>query len=154
MAISFGLVLSVLRQRAARTMSAVESGPPETASTKTGHCSRPAKSDLASDCETAEDSAVATLLFLCDVALHLRRRLRIFAANLGQGRASRFLLVQRRQRLTETQQRLGRLAGFLIFGGDREERFRRLAIALLLILTLAQPELRVRHHLVVRIFAH
>src|SRR5512141_424893 len=80
-AISFGFALSDLRQRAASSMSAVESGPPETASNKTGNCSRPEKSDLASDCETEEVSAVATLLFLRDVALHGRRRLGIFAAD-------------------------------------------------------------------------
>src|ERR1041385_137970 len=111
MAISFGLVLSVCRQRAASTMSAVESGPPETASISAGNLSRPAKSDLASDCERGEASAVATLLFLRHVVLHLRGRLRILAADLSQGRAGRLLLVQRAQRLTETQQRLRRLAG-------------------------------------------
>src|SRR3954469_14072773 len=115
MAISFGFVLSALRQLAASTMSAVESGPPETASTSAGDCSRPEKSDFASEAETGEVSAVATRLFLCDVALHLRRRLRIFAADFSQGRAGRLLLVQRRQRLAETQQRLGCLAGFLVF---------------------------------------
>src|SRR5581483_2981962 len=96
MATSFGPLLSALRQRAASHSSAVESGPPETASTSTGNCSRPEKSCLASDCETDDASAVATLLFLGDVALHLRRGLRIFASDLGERGAGRLLLMQRR----------------------------------------------------------
>src|SRR5581483_3746552 len=132
MATSFGPLLSALRQRAASHSSAVESGPPETASTSTGNCSRPEKSCLASDCETDDASAVATLLFLGDVALHLRRGLRIFASDLGERGAGRLLLMQRRERLAEAQKRLRRLAGVRVFRRHRQEGFRRLTITLLL----------------------
>src|SRR5579885_765146 len=154
MATSFGPLLSALRQRAASHSSAVESGPPETASTSTGNCSRPEKSCLASDCETDDASAVATLLFLGDVALHLRRGLRIFASDLGERGAGRLLLMQRRERLAEAQKRLRRLAGVLVFRRHRQEGFRRLTITLLLELALAEPVLGVGQELVVRVLGH
>src|SRR5512139_1500010 len=54
-ATNFGFVLSASRQRAANTISAVESGPPDTASTRTGKACRPEKSAFASDGEMAAD---------------------------------------------------------------------------------------------------
>src|SRR5665213_2650333 len=162
---SAGLPFSASRQRVASTINAVESGPPETASTSAGKCSRSEKSDLASAAETGEDScvgmiffrkpvptlgsgprasfsdhilAVCALLFLGDAAFHARRGAREFAADLGQRCAGRFLLMQRGERLPEPQQRGRRLAGVLEFGRDRQERFRRVAIALALKHALAQ----------------
>src|SRR5664279_489942 len=150
---SFGLAFSDLRQRAASTISAVESGPPETASTNTGNCSRSEKSALASVAETDEVSAVRTLLFLRDAALHGSRGARKFAPDFGQRGAGRFLLIERGERLPEPQKGVRRLARALIFGRDRQEGFRRVAITLALEQALAQPILRVRHQLSVRVFA-
>src|ERR1035441_10496982 len=183
-AISFGKflgpLLRALRQRAASTISAVESGPPETASTSAGKWSRSEKSDLASVAETGaafcvgmifirkpvpsiESSpracfsdhtlAVRTLLFLRDAAFRGSRGARKFAPDFGQRGAGRFLLIERVERLSEPQQGVRRLAGVLEFSRDRQEGFRRVAIALALEQALAQPILRVRHQLFVRIFA-
>src|ERR1051325_2423890 len=113
-------------------ISAVESGPPDTASTRTGKFCRPAKSVLSSDAETAFASAVRTLLFLRHAALHTRGRARIFAPDLGQRRASCFLLVHRGERLTKPQERVRRLAGMLEFGGNGQKGLGGVAIALLL----------------------
>src|SRR3989304_3680137 len=131
MAISWGGRLSVSRQRAKSQSSAVESGPPETASSNAGKDCRSENNDLASVTEIIS-SAVDTLLFLCDAALHARRGARKFAPDFGQRGAGRFLLIERGQRLAETQQGVGRLAGFLVFGRHRQERFRGVAIALAL----------------------
>src|SRR5476651_2454335 len=100
---SFGPALSALRQRAASTISAVKSGPPDTASTNAGKFSRPEKSDLASVAVTADESAVRTLGFLFDAALHARRGARKFASDFSQRGASRFLLIERGQRLAKPQ---------------------------------------------------
>src|SRR3569832_1739108 len=93
------------------------------------------------------------LLLLRDRALHAGGRLRIFAADLGERGAGRFLLLQRRKRLAETQQRIRRLAGMLVLGRYGEEGLGRVAIVLLLIERLAHPVLRVRDQLVLGIFA-
>src|ERR1700686_5494854 len=61
-AISFGLTLSDLRQRAASTRSAVESGPPETASPSAGKRPRSEKSELASVAETGLDFCMGMIL--------------------------------------------------------------------------------------------
>src|SRR3569832_2967261 len=93
------------------------------------------------------------LLLLRDRALHAGGRRRIFAADLGERGAGRVLLLQRRKRLAETQQRIRRLAGMLVLGRHGEERLGRVAIVLLLIERLAHPVLRVRDELVLGIFA-
>src|SRR5262249_30412614 len=138
-AMSFGLALSVSRQRAARTISAVESGPPDTASTMTGMVCRSEKSVFASDAETAFASAMRTLLFLRDTAFHAGRGLRIFAADFRQRRTSGLFLVHRGKRLTEAQQRVRRLAGTLELGRDAQERLGGVTIALLLKQAFAEP---------------
>src|SRR6187401_4324 len=102
-------------------MSAVESGPPETASTRTGKDCSPEKSDFASDAETAFASAVRTLLFLRDPALHAGRGARKFAPNLGERGASRLFLVHRRERLAKAQQRVRRFTRLLVFGRNVQE---------------------------------
>src|SRR5690348_13581723 len=88
-AINFGFFASASRQHAARTISAVESGPPETASTRTGVSTSSEKSAFASDAETASVSAMRTLLFLRDAAPHARGGMRKLAPDLGQGGAGR-----------------------------------------------------------------
>src|SRR5262245_52396615 len=157
-ATSFGPRRSCARQRAARTMSAVESGPPDTASTSAGHDARSANSFAASADETggafaAAGSAADTLLFPLDALLHIGRGAGIFAADFDEGGAGRILLLERRQRLSEPHERVGRLAGFLELGRDRKERFGGLAEALALEQALAEPVVRLRDELVVRIFA-
>lgn len=54
-ATSFGFVLSASRQRAASSINAVESGPPDTARTSAGHACNPEKSAMASAAEIAVD---------------------------------------------------------------------------------------------------
>src|SRR5207302_9422535 len=74
-AMSFGGVWHAVRQRAAKTISAVESGPPETARTSIGRLSRALKSLFASAAETGAvsetgaASAADTLLFPLDALL-------------------------------------------------------------------------------------
>src|SRR5690349_17057948 len=91
-----GFAFNASRQRAASTMSAVESGPPDTANTSTGKDCRPEKSALASDAETPRASAVRTLLFLRDAALHAAGGARIFASDFRERGAGGFLLIHRR----------------------------------------------------------
>src|SRR5664279_781729 len=104
-AISFGPRLRASRQRAASTIRAVESGPPDTASTSAGNRSRSEKNDLASVAEIGVDCcalAVRTLLFLLDAALHARRGARKLAADFRQRGAGSLLLIERGQRLAKT----------------------------------------------------
>src|SRR5271154_804109 len=93
---SFGARLNRFAQRAANTRSAVESGPPETASTSPRKSSRPENSAFASSSRTA-CSAVDTLLFPVDGLLHIRRGTRILAQDLAERGASRLLLAQSRE---------------------------------------------------------
>src|SRR4029078_5151252 len=109
-------------------MSAVESGPPETASTRTGKDCSPEKSDVISDAETAFASAVRTLLFLGDPALHAGAAARDFAPTLAERGACRLFLVHRGQRLTKAQQCVGRLARLLVSGRNVQEAFRAVPI--------------------------
>src|SRR4029079_14394578 len=120
-ATSSGLVSSESRHCAAMTMSAVESGPPETASTRTGKDCSPEKSDVTSDAETALASAVRTLLFLRDPALHAGGGARECAVKLGERGARRLFLVHRRERLTKPQQRVRRLSRSLVSGRNVQE---------------------------------
>src|SRR4029077_5838916 len=98
MATSFGLVPSESRQRAASSMSAVESGPPDTASTSAGKVCRQEKRVFASDAETTPASAMRTLQFLLNAALYAGRSARIFASDFRQRGAGGFILVHRRER--------------------------------------------------------
>src|ERR1700686_5130695 len=140
---SCGPFLSAARQRAASTIRAVESGPPETARRRAGADLRSANRVFASAAETgAARSAADTLLFPIDALLHAERRAGIFAQHLSERRAGGLLLAQPRERLTEPQQRVGRFGGGLIFGRDIQERFGGVAIALPLEQALAQPILR------------
>src|SRR3984957_5680838 len=151
---SVGPCASATRQRAARTMRAVESGPPETASSSAGADRRSANSVLASAAETgAARSAADTLLFPVDALLHAERGARIFAQHLAQRRAGRLLLAQHRERLTQPQQRVGRPGGGFIFGRDIEEGFGGVAVALPLEQAFAQPVLGLGRHPVAGIFA-
>src|SRR5580704_2694703 len=130
-ATSRGPFLRAARQRAARTMRAVESGPPDTASRSAGADLSPANSVLASAAETgAAASAADTLLFPIDTLLHAERRAGIFAQHLSERRAGGFLLAQHGERLAETQQRIGRPGGGFIFGRDVEKGFGGVAVAL------------------------
>src|SRR6516225_3553399 len=127
----FGARFIRFTQRAASRRSAVESGPPETASTRPGKRSRPRNSARASASPTAR-SAVGTLLFPLDALLHAERGARIFAQHLAERGAGRFLLAERAERHAEPQQRIGRPRRGLVFGRDREEGFGGVAILLAL----------------------
>src|SRR6266545_1876486 len=119
-AISCGPCLACARQRAASHRSAVESGPPDTARMRTGASERSANSAAASETETGASEAAETLLFPLGRLLHVRRRARIFAGNLAEGRARCLLLIERRERLAEPQQRVRRLASGLELGRHGE----------------------------------
>src|SRR6202044_1233449 len=116
---------------AARTNSAVESGPPETARINPRAFSRPLNTTFASSSRTAF-LAVGTLLFPVHVLLHRRRSPRIFWQAFAERRAGSFLFPERRERLTEPHQRLRRARGGFVFGRDRQEGFSGLPIMLFL----------------------
>src|SRR5690348_11224856 len=116
-----GAFFARFAQRAASSKSAVESGPPDTATTKPGKSSKPRNSALNSSSPTAA-SAVGTLLFPLHVLLHRKRSARIFAHHLAERSARGLLLAERRQRLSEPQQRIRRASRGLVFGRDGEER--------------------------------
>src|ERR1700722_8270268 len=147
---SFGARLSRFTQRAASTSSAVESGPPDTASTRPGKSSRPRNSAFASLSPTLP-SAVGTLLFPVDALLHTHRGARIFAQHLTQRSTGGFLFAERRQRHAEPQQRIGCPRGGVIFRRHGEEGFRGIAIALALKQGFAHPELRLERQAIGRI---
>src|SRR5215471_16251046 len=176
---SFGLILSESRQRAASSISAVESGPPDTARAMTGSACRSAKSVLASDGAIASDLwsdmivtesrfpppdqvrspgyrdhilAVCAFLLLLDAALHVGRGPGILAPDFGKRGAGRFFLVHGGKRLTEAQQRIRRLRRAFELGRNSKERFRGVAVALLLKQTFAEPILRLGYEAFVRIF--
>src|SRR5580692_10183851 len=151
-AMSFGARLSRFAQRAASTKSAVESGPPDTASTRPGKSSRPRNSAFASPSPTLP-SAVGTLLFPVDALLHAHRGARIFAQHLAERSAGRFLFAERRKRHAEPQQRIGRPRGGVVLRRHGEKGFRGVAIALALEQGLALPELRLGRQAIARILA-
>src|SRR5581483_3923443 len=130
-------------QRAASSKSAVESGPPDTATTKLGKSSRPRNSASNSSSPTAA-SAVGTLLFPLHVLLHRERCARILAHHFAERRTGGFLLAQCRKRLAEPQQRIRRPRRGLVFGRDGEEGFGGVVILLALEQRLAEPVLRLR----------
>src|SRR5579864_3081127 len=133
-----GGFFSRFAQRAASSKSAVESGPPDTATTKPGKSSRPRNSASNSSSPTAA-SAVGTLLFPLHVLLYRKRSARIFAHHLAERSASRFFLAECRQRLAEPQQRIRRPRRGLVFGRDGEERLGRVMILLALEQRLTEP---------------
>src|SRR5262245_34592645 len=136
---SLGPRLRARRQRAANTSSAVESAPPEMASTSVEASANGSNSAFASAAETAS-SAAGTLLFSLDPLLHARRGARKFAQHLAERRAGCLLLAEHGERLSEAEQRIGRLGVRFVFGRNVEEGFRRVAVALTLELALAEPE--------------
>src|SRR3954447_9691838 len=107
---------SAVRQRVAKTRSAVESGPPETARMITGADLRSANSVSASAIERAATSAADTLLFPVDGLLHARRRTWIFAQDLAEGSTSGLPFTERPQRLPKTQKRVRRPGGGFMLG--------------------------------------
>src|SRR5262249_2292846 len=134
---SEGPRFSAARQRATSTISAVESGPPDTARTTAGTLARSANTAFASEAETgapaaAAPSAADTLLFPVDTLLHGDRCARIFARDLAERGARGLLLAERGERLPKAQQCVGRLGGGLVFGRDVEEGFGGVAVALAL----------------------
>src|SRR5262245_6446617 len=152
MASSLGPRLRAPRQRAANTSSAVESAPPETASTSVEASANGSNSAFASAAETAS-SAADTLLFSLDPLLHARRGARKFAQHLPERRAGCLLLAEHGERLSEAEQRIGRLRVRFVFGRDIEEGFRRVTVALALELALAEPESGIAGEPIVGIFA-
>src|SRR5579862_1043490 len=141
MARSLGPRLRRLIHRAARTSSAVESGPPDTARISPGNPSRPRNRAPASPSETAS-SAVGTLLFPIHALLHIERGARVFAQHFAERSAGRFFFAKRRERHSEFQQRVGCARVRVVFGRDGEEGFRGVAILLTLEQALAEPVLR------------
>src|SRR5579864_8006031 len=114
MAQSRGATLRRCAQRAASTIIAVESGPPETARTRAGSAARSANNWSASVSLTGP-LAADTLLFPVDRLLHARRRARVFAGHFAEGGASELFLVEGRKRLAKPQQRVRRLGAGLEF---------------------------------------
>src|SRR5262249_19324044 len=153
-AMSFGPRFNALRQRAISINSAVESGPPETARTRAGTRASGANNAFASAAETgAASSAADTLLFSLDPLPHRGRCARKFAQDFSERRAGRLLLAERGKRLSEAQQRIGRLGGGFVFGRDIEEGFRRLAEAAALEHAFAEPIGGVAGEPIIGIFA-
>src|SRR5512139_1554171 len=126
-----GPFFSALRQRAASHISAVESGPPDTASTSAFADPRSANRALASSLERVVTAsrgievrtclevfgfslAVDALDFLLDAALHVGSGLRVFAVDLAEGRAGRFLLLHGGERLAKAQQRVRSLLRLVV----------------------------------------
>ena len=143
-ATSFGPRLSALRQRAASQSSAVESGPPETARSRTGMSAKKPRSSLASAAETGR------LVSSGHASAPARRpasrcstRADICGSTSAKRRAGHLLLLERRQRLAEPQQRVRRLGVRAVLGGDGEELLGRRVVALALEQAFAEPELRV-----------
>src|SRR5262245_51046027 len=152
MANNLGPRLRARRQRTANTSSAVESAPPETASTSVEASANGSNSAFASAAETAS-SAAGTLLFSLDPLLHVRRSARKFAQHLAERRAGSLFLAEHGERLSEAGQRIGRLGVRFVFGRDVEQGFRRIAVALALKLALAEPESGIAGEPIVGIFA-
>ena len=100
---SFGPLVSAARQRAASTINAVESGPPETASTNADAELRPSNSDCASAAEIGASSAADALLLTFDALPDRDFGTRVLALHFGERRTGGFTLAQRRQRLAETE---------------------------------------------------
>src|SRR5437660_2743415 len=141
---SFGGFSHSSRQRAAKSMSAVESGPPETARINTGKLSSALKSLFASAAAIGAASlATDSFLLTVDALLYRDCCARVFAPDLGERGAGGLLLAQRSERLAEAQERVGRLGGRFVFGRDAEEGFGSVAETLALEQALAQPILRV-----------
>src|SRR6202012_2116034 len=97
-------------------------------------------------------SALHLLLLAVDGGFHAGGGARILAHHLAEGGASGLLFLQRRERLSEPQQRIRRLCRLLVFAGDVEEDFRRVAILLTLEITLAKPVLGIADQRIGRIF--
>src|SRR5450756_2258755 len=97
-------------------------------------------------------SALDALLLAVDGRFDAAGGTRIFPRHLAEGGAGGLLLLERRQRLSEPQQRVGGLARFVEFGGHPEEGFRGVAILLALEIALAEPVLRIGDQGVARIF--
>src|SRR5450432_4080481 len=154
----------VRRQRAASHINAIESGPPETARTIAGAAFQSANRRFASVAEIGEWSssgmafgnpvsssdqlrqfalALNPFLLTVDGGFDAARGAGIFPVHFAERRTGGLLFLQSRQRLTEPQQRVGRLCRFIEFGGDAEEGFRGVAILLALEKALAEPVLRV-----------
>src|SRR4029453_3361044 len=106
-AMSLGPAFSRPRHCDASHSSAVESGPPDTASTTAPALFRSENSLAASADEIGEPSRgsfappsrgmalpAVLLLLAIDALLHAARRARIFAGDLAEGGAGRFLLLQ------------------------------------------------------------
>src|SRR5947207_2677928 len=140
---SAGPFLRPARQRAASESSAVESGPPETASRMRRKSEKSEKSAESSRSAIAAPlSAADTLLFRLNRCLHLRRGLRIFLQHGAERGAGRVLLAECRQRLAEPHQRFGCLRALRIFIIDVKKGFGRVVILLALELALAEPIMR------------
>src|SRR5207245_11438483 len=96
--------------------------------------------------------ALNPLLLTVHRGLHAGGCARIFSNHLAEGGAGGFLFLQRRQRLAEAKQRVGRLAGLVVFGGHAEEGFGRLAVLLTLKIAFTEPVLRIRDQGIAGIF--
>src|SRR5262245_53940059 len=139
-AISRGGRATRAAQCAARASSAVESGPPETASNSAGASASSAKRASASASETG-GSTTGTLLFSLRRLLHTVRGFRVFPAHFAQGRAGELVLIQSRERLAETQQRIRSLGMGFVLLRHVQERSRGVAVILTLEHAFAKPEL-------------
>src|SRR5688572_14971439 len=146
-ATSAGGLLKAARQRAASSINAVESGPPETARTNAGQEPSAAKRPFASATETGfASSAADAFLLTVDALSDANRGARVLAQDFRERSAGGFLLSQRRERLPEPQERVGRLGGGLVLGRDAQERLGGVAKTLPLKHALAEPVHGLRRH--------
>ena len=109
---------------------------------KPGHAPSPA--GCADPARQTRALALHPLLLTVHGRFDAARGARIFPRHLAERGAGGFLFLQRRQRLSEPQQRVRRLRRFVEFGGHREKGFGGIAILLALEQAFAQPVLRIR----------
>src|SRR5512140_1382835 len=149
----------------------MESGPPDTARTSAGavfqsanrrfaslaeigewssllamtHCKTadPVRSSPAASLRRITRSALDPFLLAIDGGFDAAGGARIFPQYLAEGGAGGLLLLQRRQRLSEPQQRVRGFRRFIEFGGHPEKGFGGVTVFLALEIALAQPVLRI-----------
>src|SRR5579859_124235 len=100
----------------------------------------------------ASISALDPLLLAVDGGFDAGGGARIFAHDLAEGGAGGLLLLQCGERLSEPQERIGRLRRLVVLAGDIEEDFGGVAILLALEVAFAEPVLGIAHQGIVRIF--
>src|SRR4051794_17948832 len=115
----------VSRQRAASSIRAVESGPPETARRRPGSGARSANRALASPAKTGKALTAGSFLFAFGALFNIGGGARKLASHFAEGGAGGLLFAQRRQGFAQSQQRIGAFGRGFVFRGYGQEQFRR-----------------------------